>query len=278
MRLKTKGSKRFLIGIIFLLFFSLVPLLARYLSPYEPDALDLFNIEAPPSLAHPLGTDALGRDVLSRFFYGGRVSLLVGFLSSLFSVGIGTILGSVAGYYGGKIEIFIMRFTDAMLSFPTTLLALVLSPIFNRYLPDLPSVWRLIIILAGLGWPFTCRLIRGEVLSLKESTFVEASRLMGAREAWIIRKHLFPALLPTVIVSVTFGVANGILAEAVLSYLGVGIRPPTPSWGGMLEEAKDLVTLTSMPWLWMPPGIAIMLVSLSVNWLGEGLQRRTRSY
>lgn len=266
-------DRKAFIGLITLLFFSSISLFANYLSPCAPETFDLSHVEEPPSFFHPLGTDALGRDVLSRFLHGGRVSLTVGFLSALIATVIGTLLGSVAGYCGGKLDLLIMRFTDTILAFPAVILAIVLAPIFDEYFPHLSSIWRVIAILAGLGWPSTCRLVRGDILSLKESMFVQASRLIGAGEGWIIRRHLIPGVLPTVVVAMTLSVANAILGEAVLSYLGAGVRPPVPSWGGILGDARDLVTITTMPWLWLPPGVAIMLVVLSINLIGEGLQR-----
>ncbi len=262
------------IGFMCLAFFLVLSLFAGYLSPYDPDAIDLFNVEAPPSRLHPLGTDALGRDVLSRFLYGGRISLAVGFVSALLSTGIGAFLGCVSGYRGAWVDRIISRVSDIFLAFPALILAIAVSPIIEERFPHLPSVWRVILVISSLGWPPTYRLIRGEILSLKNSGFVEASRLVGAHQGWIIRKHLLPGVWPLILNSLVLNVARGILVGATLSYFGVGMRPPASSWGGLLEEAKDLVTMSSMPWLWIPPGIAIFMVVLGVNWLGRGLAER----
>jgi len=243
----------------------LAVLLAPLLLP-NPLAIDLRSIKQPPSLKHPFGTDLQGRDVLSRVVAGARTSLIVGFGSVALFVTFGTIAGMLAGYYGRWTDQVLMRTTDAFLSAPPLLMIIVFVSLIG---PSLPAV---IIVIALLGWPGTARLVRGQLLSLREMDFVTASRVVGQRGRSIIVRHMLPNVLGPITVVATFGVASAILLEAALSFLGLGVRPPDPSLGSMITAAQSPEVLLSVPWLWIPPGVAIALIVLAVNFVGDGLR------
>lgn len=239
---------------------------APLVAPYEYQAQDLAHFREGPSAAHWLGTDSFGRDVLSRLIYGGRVSLSVGLVSVGIYEVIAIILGSVSGYYGGRVDWIVMRVVDAAMTFPWLMIALFLISILG------PSVFNLMIAIGLVGWTGPTRLVRGQVLSIREMDYVTAARSIGATNRRIIARHVLPGVVAPIVVNATFGVASAILTEAALSFLGLGVQPPTPSWGHMMSAAQELVILERMPWLWVPPGIAIMLAVLSINFIGDGLR------
>ena len=253
-------------GVVVMLVLILATLLAPLLARHDPLEIDLLAPRQAPSVAHWLGTDLIGRDVWSRLVYGGRTSLSVGILAVGFYVTIGSLLGLLAGYFGGPLDQMIMRLTDTLLSMPTLLMVIVFVSILG------PSLVSVIIVIGLLGWSRACRLVRGQVLALREEEFITAARAVGSSHARIIFKHMLPNIFAPLTVLATFGVANAILLEAALSFLGLGVRPPTPSWGGMLNEAQSPVILSTMPWLWTPPGIAIAVTVLAVNLIGDGLR------
>ena len=236
----------------------------RPLIPFPPDRSDLDDILKPPSRAHLLGTDDRGRDVLSRIIWGTRISMTVGFLSVGISVTIGVILGSIGGYYGGKIDAIVLRLIEVMLCFPT--LILILSLI--AFLP--PSIYNIMIAIGVTTWTGVARLVRGEFLKLRESDFALAARSTGLSDMRIIFRHLLPNALAPVLVSATFGVAGAILLESALSFLGFGVQPPTASWGEILKQSKEYVDFAW--WLVMFPGVAIFLTVTAFNLVGEGLR------
>ena len=240
---------------------------ARYVAPHSPTALDPVAFQAAPSETHPLGTDSVGRDVLSRLIYAARVSLTVGVCAVSIYVLIGTAVGAVAGYYGGAVDLILSRMMDVMLSFPPLIIILFAVSIFGR-----PSLWNVIIVLGLLGWPALARLVRGQFLGLRGLEFVLAARATGASDTRVVLRHVLPNALAPVLVAATFGVANAILIEAALSFLGLGVQPPTPSWGNMLTDAQSLTVLERMPWLWVPPGFMILISVLSINFIGDGLR------
>ncbi len=244
-----------------------VALAAPYLTPYDPLAIDVRHVLEPPSLAHPFGTDLLGRDVLSRMIYGTRISLEVGVVAVGLSLALGTILGALAGYYGGWVDTLISRLIDIMLCFPTIFLILAVI----AYLE--PSILNIMIVIGLTGWMGVARLVRAEFLSLREREFVLAARLAGASDLRIIFSHLLPNAFPPILVAATLGVGNAILIESALSFLGLGVQPPTPSWGNMLTEGKSCLQVAW--WLSVFPGLAILLTVLSFNLLGETLQEVT---
>lgn len=251
-------------GAILLGTFALLAAFAPLLSPYSPSEPNLFNQLAPPSLQHPLGTDPLGRDVLTRLLYGGRVSLAVGVLSSLISVVIGIIVGAVAGYYGGRVDDALMRLVDLLLAFPAIFLLLILFATIQRSLA-------IVILFLGLfGWLYLARVVRGEILSLRERDFITAARALGASHGQLITRHLVPNVTGAVIVSFTLDVAINMLAEGTLSFLGFGVPDSTPTWGNMLNGAASYYTRT--PLLTIAPGLAITLAVLAANFIGDGLR------
>lgn len=230
----------------------------------DPSAIDVSQSLQPPSLAHPLGTDDLGRGVLLRLLYGARISLLVGFVAVGISCLIGIILGALAGYYGKWIDTLIMRFVDIMLCFPTFFLILAVIAFLD------PSIWNIMIVIGMTSWMGVARLVRAEFLSLRERDFVLAAKALGASDARLIFRHILPNALSPVLVSATLGVAGAILTESALSFLGIGVQPPTPSWGNMLITGKQ--TLGSAWWLSVFPGLAILITVLGYNLLGEGIR------
>jgi peptide/nickel transport system permease protein len=230
----------------------------------DPGAIDIAHRLEPPGWAFPLGTDDLGRDVLTRILYGARISLLVGFVAVGIATAIGIVLGALAGYYGRWIDSLIMRFVDIMLCFPTFFLILAVVAFLE------PSIWNIMIIIGLTGWMGVARLVRAEFLSLRERDFVLAARTAGARDGRIIFRHILPNALSPILVSATLGVAGAILTESALSFLGIGVQPPTPSWGNMLIAGKQ--TLGTAWWLSAFPGLAILVTVLGYNLLGEGIR------
>lgn len=230
----------------------------------DPAAIDVSQRLLAPNWQHPLGTDDLGRDVLVRMLYGARISLLVGFVAVGISSLIGIVVGALAGYYGGWIDALIMRFVDIMLCFPTFFLILAVIAFLD------PSIWNIMVVIGLTSWMGVARLIRAEFLSLRQRDFVLAAQALGASDARLIFRHVLPNALSPVLVSATLGVAGAILTESALSFLGIGVQPPTPSWGNMLITGKQ--TLGSAWWLSVFPGLAILVTVLGYNLLGEGIR------
>jgi peptide/nickel transport system permease protein len=255
-----------LIGALILLLLTAGALAAPVLVTNDPDKVDISAYRKGPVANHLLGTDSSGRDVLSRLLYAGRVSLSVGLVAVAIYTIIGVILGGFAGFYGGFADGVIMRLADIVLSFPTLILIITVVSVLG------PSIYNIMLVIGLLGWPPIARIVRALFLSLREREFVMASRTVGVSNAGIIFRHMLPNSMAPVIVAATFGVANAILLEAGLSFLGLGVQPPTPSWGNMLKDAQSLTVLESMPWLWIPPGTMIALAVLSINFIGDGLR------
>lgn len=251
-------------GLCVILALFLLSFCASFLTPYDPDALDAWHVLLPPSLGHLFGTDELGRDVLTRVVYGARVSLKVGFVAVGIAVVIGTVVGLCAGFYGGWLDAILMRLVDIMLCFPTFFLILAVIAMLE------PSIWYIMVIIGLTGWMGVARLVRAEVLSLKSRDFVQAARVLGASDARIIFRHILPNALSPVLVSATLGVAGAILTESALSFLGIGVQPPTPSWGNILTAGKDYIEFAW--WLSFFPGSAIFVTVLSYNLVGEGIR------
>lgn len=263
-RFSLKRHGMFALGLGIVLIMSALALLAPLLAPYDPFSLNLDAILLPPSPEHLLGTDALGRDVFSRMLYGARVSLWVGFVAVGISLSIGVALGLVAGYFGGIIDELVMRGVDVMLCFPSFFLILAVIAFLE------PSLANIMIVIGLTSWMGVARLVRAETLSLRTRDFVAASRLAGASSARLLLVHILPNALAPVLVSATLGVAGAILVESSLSFLGLGVQPPNPSWGNMLMEGKDVLEIA--PWLSLYPGLAILVTVLGYNLLGESLR------
>lgn len=230
----------------------------------DPSRIDIPNLLAPPSAAHPLGTDELGRDVLARMVHGAGISLRVGFVAVGIATAIGLLVGLTAGYYGGWIDAVLMRIVDVMLCIPTFFLILSIIAFVG------PSIWNIMAVIGLTSWMGVARLVRAETLSLKERDFVAAARAQGAGDARILLRHILPNALAPVLVSATLGVAGAILVESGLSFLGIGVQPPTPSWGNILTSGKDNIEFAW--WLSVYPGLAILVTVLGYNLLGEGIQ------
>ncbi|MFH1092183.1 MAG: oligopeptide ABC transporter permease [Pseudomonadota bacterium] len=261
---RLRANKMALAGGVFVAALFLISLLAPWISPYSPDEINVLARLESPSQAHPFGTDHVGRDVLSRMIWGSRVSLKVGFVAVSIATLIGLFVGSLAGYYGGWVDAVIMRFVDLMLCFPAFFLILAVIAILE------PSIWNIMVVIGVTGWMGVARLIRAEFLTLKSRDFVQAARALGASDGRIIFRHLLPNALAPVLVSATLGVAGAILTESALSFLGIGVQPPDPSWGNILTEGKDNIEIAW--WLSLYPGLAILITVLGYNLLGEGIR------
>jgi peptide/nickel transport system permease protein len=241
-------------------------LIGPALSPYDPAAQQLERRLEGPSLSHPLGLDELGRDILARLLAGARISLLVGLAVVSVSSTLGMLLGSIAGYFGGRVDDLISRVIDVLMAFPGILLAIALVAVLG------PSLTNVVIALSVIGWVGYARLVRGQTLRAREFDFVQAARALGAGSGRIILRHILPTALPAVVVQATLGMAGSIIAEAALSFLGLGVQPPTPSWGTMLDAGRS--HLFDAPHLTVFPGLAIALLVLGLNFLGDGLRDR----
>ena len=255
-----------LFGLVILIIIGLAALLAPLIAPYDPAAQNLVDFRQPPTARHWLGTDGFGRDVLSRLIHGARPSLSVGLIAVTIYELIAIVLGSLAGYYGGKVDWIIMRAVDVVMTFPSLIIIIFLVAILG------PGLRNTIVAIALLRWTEPTRLVRGQILSLREMDYVLAARSLGGKDGRIIRRHILPGVVAPLVVHATFGVATAILLEAALSFLNLGILPPAASWGNMMTAAQELVILEQMPWLWLPPGLAIMLSVLSINFVGDGLR------
>lgn len=253
-------------GSVILLIIIFSAIFAPMIAPYAPEHQDLLKRLQPPSAEHFMGTDKFGRDIFSRVLYGARVSLLVGFVSVVGAITIGTVVGAVAGYFKGFVDSLLMRFVDVVLSIPDIFLLITLVTIFK------PGIDKLILIFALTGWTTTARLIRSEFLSLRTREFVLAARTIGTKNHVIIFSHILPNCIGPIIVSATLKVGSVILAESTLSYLGFGIQPPTASWGNMLQDAQNFSIMVQAWWYPLFPGLLILLTVLCFNFLGDGLR------
>lgn len=261
-----RRHKLAVVGSVTLAVLILVSAIGPFFAPDAPFKIDYTSIRVAPNSDYPLGTDAAGRNVLARLILGGRVSLSVGLVAVTISTGIGIFLGGLAGYFGGKVDMIIMRITDTVMCFPYLVIVLVLVSVLG------PSLFNTMLAIGLLTWPMLARITRGEYLSLREQQFVEADHSLGIKSWRIAFGHLLPNAIGPVIVGATFNMAQAILMEAGLSFLGLGVQLPTPSWGNMLQDARTLSILEQAPWMWIPPGMMIVLAVLSINFIGDGLR------
>lgn len=233
---------------------------------FTESEIDALAFNSPPGKIHLLGVDDVGRDVLSRLLYGGRVSLFVGIVSTLISVIIGIPLGIMAAFYRRYFELIVMRLSDIFMSFPSTILILFLVSMFG------PSIITVTVVIGVLGWPKFARQIFGTVLSVKEKDYIEGAVAIGAKDRKIITRYILPNAIAPIFISITFRIAAAIVLESSLSFLGMGVQPPAASWGNMLYNAQSITILTSRPWIWLPPGLALVFTILSINFIGNGLR------
>lgn len=253
------------ISLVILVVVGLAALFAPVVAPYDPDAI-VGTFSGAPCKEFILGTDQIGRDVFSRLLYAIRISLLVGILATVISTVIGVVLGLIAGYFGGVADMLLMRFTDMVMSFPYILLVLVAAAIFK------PGLWSIILILGFVDWPGVARLVRGNVLSLRETNFVKGNVVAGMPLRHILFSEILPNTVAPILVYATSVMAISMLDEAALSFLGMGVQPPMASLGNMLNGAQSITVLTSQPWLWLPPGIMIVVLVVSINFVGDALR------
>ncbi|MDP3791472.1 MAG: ABC transporter permease [Candidatus Omnitrophota bacterium] len=258
------NNKLAVVAAAFILLMVVSALFAPFIANHSPTVVDSKSVLTAPSKEHIFGTDRLGRDIFSRIVYGSRISLSIGFVAVGIAVLIGMVFGAVAGYYGGKLDNILMRLVDLMLCFPTIFLILAVIALLE------PSIFNIMVIIGATGWMGVARLVRAQVLTLKERDFVSAAKVMGANDTWIIFKHLIPNAIGPVLVSATLGVGGAILIESALSFLGIGVQPPTPSWGNILMDGRS--TLGVAWWLTVFPGLFILFTVLSYNILGEALR------
>ncbi|MBE0524689.1 MAG: ABC transporter permease [Methanosarcinales archaeon] len=259
-----KKDKMAVIGMMIILILTFIAIFAPYLSLYNPMEVNMENRLLSPSEKNPMGTDQLGRDLLSRIVYGTRVSIAAATMATLMIMIFGVMIGAIAGYFGGIIDQAIMRIVDVLLAFPNLILTIAIAGMLG------PSLINLIIAMTATGWVGYSRIVRGSVLSVKEKEFVEAARAMGCSNSYIIVRHVIPNIISPVIVIATIGMGNTILSITGLSFLGLGAQPPTPEWGAMLSESKSF--MTTAPHLMIFPGLMIMIVVLAFNFLGDGLR------
>ncbi|WP_207752345.1 oligopeptide ABC transporter permease [Pseudoflavonifractor capillosus] len=259
-------NKLAVLGLIVLVVVTIIVLVVPPLLPYDEAQIDVVAFNAPPSEQHVLGTDTTGRDVLSRLLYGGRVSLFVGIISTLISVAIGIPLGLLAAFYRGWFETLVMRATDIFMTIPSTILILFLVSMFG------PSIVTVTVVIGVLGWTKFARQIYGTVLSVREKDYVEGGKAIGQRDGVIIARYILPNAIAPIFISITFRIASAIILESSLSFLGMGVQMPAASWGNMLYNAQSITILKSCQWMWLPPGLALMITILSINFIGNGLR------
>ena len=253
------------VSLVILVILGGAALLAPVIAPYDPDTI-VGSFSGAPNLQFWLGTDQIGRDVFSRLLFAMRISLLVGVMATLISTVIGVVLGLIAGYFGGVADMIIMRFTDMVMSFPYILLVLVAASIFK------PGLWNIILILGFVDWPGIARLVRGNVLSLRETNFIKGNIVAGMPLRHILFSEILPNTAAPILVYATSVLALSMLDEAALSFLGMGVQPPTASLGNMLNGAQSLTVLTKQPWLWIPPGLLIVVLVIAINFIGDALR------
>ena len=259
-------NKLAIAGLVIVGLLIVIAIFAPLIAPYDPALPDFYASRQAPTAKYWMGTDDLGRDVTSRLMYAARISVTVGIVAVGIYELIAIFLGSISGYFGGKVDMVVQRIVDIVLAFPNLIIILVFIAILG------PSIYNVMIAIGLLSWPGPTRLVRGQILQLREEDYVLAARSLGARDARIIFRHILPGVVSPLVVNATFGVAGAIMTEAGLSFLGLGVQPPTPSWGNMLMDAQNLTKLQMMPWLWLPPGLAIVITVLAINFIGDGLR------
>lgn len=266
-------NKLAMFGLIVVLFMFMACFIGPIFSPYADNKINMAQMNRAPSLHHWLGTDKLGRDVLTRVLQAGRISLTVGLASMVLSVFLGTLLGAIAGYYRGFVDQVIMRLADLLLTIPGLPLLFIFGALLSEW--KIPTEYRMYIVMLMLSlvnWPGLARMIRGQMLSLREREFMQAAVVLGLRDRSKLIHHLLPNLTPLIIVIATLNIGGAILSESVLSFFGLGVMPPTPTWGNMIDAANNMIDFQQHPWLWIPPGISIFATVIAINLFGDGLR------
>ncbi|MGL5069082.1 MAG: oligopeptide ABC transporter permease [Sarcina sp.] len=270
---RLKKNKLAMAGLVILSVLLLIVIIGPMIYPHDYLEVDYTKVYQEPSMQHLLGTDNVGRDVLARLIYGGRYSLSIGIVAVAISVTIGSSLGVIAGYYGGKIDGFIMRIVDVFMCFPFLPLLIMVSAVMQAIkVPPEYRIYVVMVVIGLLSWTGTCRMVRGQVLSLREQEFMQAAESLGLSDFRKMFFHLLPNTFAVIIVSATLGIGGAILTESSLSFLGLGVTPPTPTWGNMIQVANDYYTMSNRPWLWIPPGICIFITVMAINIFGDGLR------
>lgn len=266
-------NKLAVIGFIIIVLMFLICFIGPYFSPYNLLDYDLKSKNSPPSASHWLGTDKLGRDILLRMMLAGKISLLVGLIATFISVIIGSAVGAIAGFYGKWVDTLFMRIADIFMALPTFPILIILGVVLSDFKID-PSIriYFIMAIIGFLNWTTIARLVRGQILSLREQEFMQATVALGLKDRRKIFRHLLPNTIPIIIVTATLSIAGAILTESALSFLGVGVIPPTASWGNMISAANNLIDLNKRPWLWIPPGLCVLITTVSINIIGDSLR------
>ena len=261
------------VGFIIIIFMFILCFIGPYLSPYNLYDVTVKDKNLSPSMEHWLGTDKLGRDILLRVMLAGRISLLVGLVATVITVVIGSTLGALAGFYRKWVDVIIMRICDIFMALPSLPILIILGAVLSDLkVPSDYRIYYLMVIIGVLSWTGLARLVRGQILTLREQEFMQATEALGLKDRRKIFRHLLPNTIPIIIVSATLSVASAILFESAMSFLGIGVVPPTPSWGNMISAANNLVDFNKRPWLWIPPGMSILLTTVSINFIGDGLR------
>lgn len=260
-------------GLFILVLMIILCIFGPMISPYSLNDYKVIDKNKAPYAEHWLGTDKLGRDILLRVMLAGRVSIMVGIIATAITVILGSIMGALAGFYRNFVDTIIMRVCEIFMSLPSLPLLIILGAVLSDMKVDPKDrIYYLMLIMGILAWPYLARLVRGQILTLREQEFMQATEALGLRDRRKIFKHLLPNTIPIIIVSATLGVAGAIISESTLSYLGLGVVPPTPSWGNMISEANGLIEFRKRPWIWIPPGMCILITVVSINLIGDGLR------
>lgn len=260
-------------GFAVVLFMFVLCFIGPFFSPYTDNKINMAMMNKAPNLQHWLGTDALGRDILTRVMQAGRISLTVGLASMVLSVFLGALLGAVAGYYGGLLDQIIMRIADLLMTIPGLPLLFIFGALLSEW--KIPTDYRMYIVmlmLSMVNWPGLARMVRGQMLSLREREFMQAAVVLGLRDRRKLFGHLLPNIVPLLIVMATLNIGGAILSESVLSFFGLGVMPPTPTWGNMIDAANNILDFQERPWLWIPPGLSIFATVIAINIFGDGLR------
>lgn len=270
---RLRKNKLAMVGLGVLIFMILFSFIGPFFTPYNHDTMNFAMKKQPPSMDYLLGTDLIGRDILTRLMYAGRISLIIGFVAVIIEIVVGGVVGAIAGYYGGWVDTIIMRIVDIFLCIPYLPILIILGAILsdNDVGPNV-RIFFVMLMLGMLSWPSIARLVRGQILTLREQEFMQAAEALGLKDSRKIFKHLIPNVIPSIIVSATLGIGGAILSESALSYLGMGVTPPSASWGNMIQAVNNFTDLMQRPWLWVPPGVCILLTVVAINLLGDGLR------